>query len=97
MASHISIPIPPETEDAIRDMLEGIARDVIQKAAASEAGSRDFLSIKEAADYLGVAINTLKCWMKFEDHPLPVIRLNGRVFISKKSLIHWMHEQEATN
>lgn len=93
MASHISIPIPEETENTIKAMLEGIARDVIQKAAESEIRSKDFMSLKETAAYLGCSPNTLKSYINQMD--LPTIDLGGRRYISKESLKKWMldHEQ----
>lgn len=90
--ANISIPIPQETNDQIRQMLEEIAREVIQSVTESENKSKDYMSFKETAAYMGISYNTLRKWVDQEG--LPKIIIDGRKFISKKSLIAWLHQHE---
>lgn len=90
--SMISIPVPQETENQIRQMFEGIAREAIQHAAENEMNSKDFMNYKETAAYLGISYGTLRRWIDEED--LPQIKISGMKLISKDSLKKWLHSRE---
>lgn len=92
MPNMLSIPIPLETENAIRTMLENIARDVIRATAESETKSKDFMTIKETCHYLNVSYGTVRKWIDAEG--LKQITLDGKKFISRQTLIKWLHEHE---
>lgn len=88
----IMLPFPPDAQDQIRQTLTDMAREIAVEVRDRELQSKDFMSLKETAVYLGCSLTTLKAYIHQED--LPTIRLNGRVFVSKESLKKWMHDHE---
>ncbi len=88
----IMLPFPPDAQEQIRETLTTMAREIAEEVRDRELQSRDFMSLKETAEYLGCSPNTLKLYIHQED--LPVIKLGGRQYISKESLKKWMHDRE---
>lgn len=46
---------------------------------------KEFLSLEEVAEYLGVHINTIYKYLKDEQNPLPTFRISERIIRVKKS------------
>ncbi|MFE9684488.1 helix-turn-helix transcriptional regulator [Streptomyces sp. NPDC006285] len=63
--------------------------------ASSAAVRRAFLTVKDAADYLGLSPSTLYVWRHRRQGP-PSFRMGprGRVMYRREALDAWIHEQE---
>lgn len=90
--ANISIPIPEDTENAIRALLEGIARDVITKTAEKEINAKQYLSMNETCEYIGISFGTLQRWIREED--FPIIHIQGKKFADKKTIHEFMKSHE---
>lgn len=90
--AYLNIPIDPSVEDNIRQMLEGLAREVITKTAESAINSKKYLSLSETCKYIGISPNTLTKWVHEED--LPVIHIQGKKFIDKNTLHEFLKSYE---
>lgn len=89
--ANISIPVPPETENAIRDMLTTMARQVIQEVTTNEITGKEYLTYKEACQMLGIAHNTLTAW---RSKGLKTIVIDGKKFVSKTTLYDFLNSFE---
>lgn len=59
---------------------------------------KEFLSLEDVAEYLGVHINTVYKYMKDGDRPLPTFRISGRILRVKKSeLDEWLKSYKDEN
>ncbi|QHY99247.1 Helix-turn-helix domain protein [Streptomyces sp. S4.7] len=71
------------------------ARPLLAPAASSAAVRAAFLTVKDAADYLGLSPHTLYVWRHRRQGP-PSFRMGprGRVMYRREALDAWIREQE---
>lgn len=70
-------------------------RSLLAATASSGAVSAAFLTVKDAADYLGLSPHTLYVWRHRRQRP-PSFRMGprGRVMYRREALDAWIREQE---
>ncbi len=59
------------------------------------AQHRICLSQKQAAEALGVAVQTVQDWLRRDRNPLPHVREGRRVIIPRAALLAWMEEESS--
>ncbi|MGA5265392.1 helix-turn-helix transcriptional regulator [Streptomyces lydicamycinicus] len=71
------------------------ARSLRAPTASADAVHTAFLTVKDAADYLGLSPHTLYVWRHRRQGP-PSFRMGprGRVMYRLEALDAWVHEQE---
>jgi len=59
---------------------------------------KQFLTLEEVAEYLGVHINTVYKYLKDESNPLPTFKISGRVIrVKKEELDKWLETYKKEN
>lgn len=74
------------------DLLKSIMEEVINEIVDEfKAGQKEWLTLNEAAEYIGVAPNTLK---KLRTYGLPVFEIEGTSVkrVSRKAIDQFMNE-----
>lgn len=80
-------------KDFIKEAItDEVAREYAAKEAARVMNTKDFLTYKDACEYLSCSYGTLK--KLINEDSLPEIRLDGKKLISKSSLKEWLHSRE---
>jgi len=56
---------------------------------------KEFMSLQDVADYLGVHINSIYNYLKDGGKPLPSIHISKKkILVKKEDLIDWLNEQK---
>ncbi|MFD4316347.1 helix-turn-helix domain-containing protein [Streptomyces sp. NBC_00853] len=73
-------------------------RAPLAESAPTGAARTSFLNVKDAAEYLGLASQTLYVWRHRRQGP-PSFRMGprGRVMYRREALDAWIHEQECAD
>lgn len=59
---------------------------------------KEFLTLEEVADYLGVKISTVYTYLKDEKNPLPSFQLNAKTIrVKKLELDEWLENYRKEN
>lgn len=84
-----------EKREAIMQNVMAAVLNGIENAKASYEGNHPYLNKKEAAEYLGIAHNTLSSWVKF--YGLPEIRIFNTIRYDRRELDKWMRSHPDLN
>lgn len=88
----VQLDLSEELEEQIQAIFIKSAREVLHELGRQEINSKDYLSYKEAAAYIGVSFNTLKNFIN--DYGLKTISIGGKKFIAKSEIVSWMKKYE---
>lgn len=88
----LKLNISSEFEEQIEELFYRIAKEVISEVSKQEINSKDFLTFKEAAEYVGVSFNTLKTFIT--KYGLKTITIGGKKFIHKPTIVKFMKSFE---
>ena len=88
----VQLDLSEELEEQIQAIFIRSAREVLHELSRQEINSKDYLSYKEAAAYIGVSFNTLKNFIS--DYGLKTITIGGKKFIAKKEIVLFMQKYE---
>ncbi|MDN6291464.1 MAG: helix-turn-helix domain-containing protein [Tetragenococcus halophilus] len=88
----LQLDVSKELEEQIQALFIKSAKEVLHELSKQEINSKDFLSYKEAALYIGVSFNTLKNFIS--DYGLKTISIGGKRFISKEEIVLFMKKYE---
>ena len=74
--------------DLLKSIMEGVINEIVGEF---KAGQKEWLTLNEAAEYIGVAPNTLK---KLRTFGLPVCEIEGTSVkrVSRKAIDQFMNE-----
>lgn len=74
--------------ELLKSIMEGVINEIVDEF---KAGQKEWLSLNEAAEYIGVAPNTLK---KLRTYGLPVCEIEGTSVkrVSRKAIDQFMNE-----
>lgn len=92
MATKIQLDLSEELEEQIQALFIKSAKEVLHELSKQEINSKDYLSYKEAAAYIGVSFNTLKNFIS--DYGLKTITIGGKRFIAKNEIVSFMKKHE---
>jgi excisionase family DNA binding protein len=51
---------------------------------------REWLSLRELAEYAGVGERTLRRWLRRENDALPAVRVGGKILVRKSQFDEWL-------
>lgn len=88
----LSLDVSSELEEEIQTLFIKSAKEVLYKLTQQELHSKEYMSLAEAAEYIGISFGTLQMWIK--DYGLKYIHIGGRKFISKSEIVSFMKEHE---
>lgn len=88
----VQLDLSEELEEQIQAIFKRSAREVLHELSRQEINSKDYLSYKEAAAYIGVSFNTLKNFIS--GYGLKTITIGGKKFIAKKEIVLFMQKYE---
>lgn len=92
--AELSFQLPEEFENEIRGIFKNAAREVLSEVSKQELSAKEYFTLKDAAEYIGVSFNTLRSWTRSKKFPLRTIQIGGKTFISKRTLIEFMNHHE---
>lgn len=81
-----------EIEQSMKSMLEKLGREIFQEIKEKETGTSEYLIPTEFCKYVGISFATYRLWVT--KYQLPTVRVEGKVFVSKKSFHEWMKQHE---
>ncbi|WP_034298717.1 helix-turn-helix domain-containing protein [Alkalibacterium sp. AK22] len=88
----LSLDLSSDLEEELKILFKRSAREVFNEMSKQELNSKSYFNLTEATQWLGISYNTLGMWIS--DYDLPVVRIAGKKFISKESLITFMQDHE---
>lgn len=88
---NLNIPVPPEVQSDLRNMISNMAREVIQEVREKEVKSRDYMSAKDTCEYLNISFVTLQ---NFERLGLKKCRVQGKILFRKETVDEFMRSFE---
>ena len=88
----LQLEINEELEEQLQALFIKSAKTVLQELSTQEINSRDYLSYKESALYIGCSFNTLKNFIN--EYGLKTISIGGKRFIAKKEIGLFMQKYE---
>lgn len=88
----LKLDISSDFQDQIEKLFYKTAKEVITEVSKQEINSKDFLTFKEAAAYVGVSFNTLKTFIT--NYGLKTITIGGKKFIHKPTLVGFLKSFE---
>jgi len=89
---NIQIPFPEEAKQDLRQMINILAKEVIDDLKLREKEPKEYLTIKEAEKYLNVSFVTLQRWQK--EYNLPSITIEGKRLFKKSTIDTWITQFE---
>lgn len=91
--AQLSFEISDDMQTELERLFTNTAKEVLAEVSKQEINSKAFFTQKEEADYLGISFNTLKLWQ--HEYGLKHIRIAGKSFIAKDTLIEFLKSFEA--
>lgn len=91
----IGIKLPPELEQATRQMISDAIAAAVQDTKQANHWP-EYMNQRQAAKFLGVSPGTIIKWEK-ANIGFPTIMIEGTKHYSKSSLDQWMDEQAHKN
>lgn len=88
----IGIKLPPELEQATREMIGNAIKQVVTETRQANCFP-EYMNQRQAAKYLGTSPSTLIKWEK-ADIGFPTIMIEGSKHYKKASLDEWMNLQQ---
>ncbi|PRY81003.1 helix-turn-helix domain-containing protein [Alkalibacterium olivapovliticus] len=88
----LSLDLSSDLEEELKILFKRSAQEVFHEMSKQELNSKSYFNLTEATQWLGISYNTLGMWIS--DYDLPVVRIAGKKFISKESLISFMQDHE---
>lgn len=88
----IKIPIPESFQEDLRTMMRETAREALAEAKEQERHGKDFMSLKDCCQYLGISYGTLNVWIR--QLGLKTIVIQGKTFIAKQTLLEFLKQHE---
>lgn len=88
----LQLDVSEELEQQIQALFIKSAKEVLHELSRQELNSKDFLTLKEAGEYVGVSFNTLQIWIT--KHGLKTIHIGGKRFIQKATLVQFLKQYE---
>jgi len=88
----LSLDLSSDLEEELKILFKRSAREVFNEMSKQELNSKSYFNLTEACEWLSISQNTLSKWIS--DYDLPVVRIAGKKFISKESLITFMQNHE---
>jgi len=80
-----------ELEDEIESIFRNSAKKMLRETAEQEKQSKEFMNLRESADYVGVSVNTLKTYFPLG---LKHIKIHGKKMIHRETLIDFLKSYE---
>lgn len=84
----LKIAVSDELEKELQLMIYSTVQEVFENSLRKNLHSKDYLSFDEVCEYVSISKGTLLKWVNTMG--LRTIKIGGRNFISKKTLIEFM-------
>lgn len=88
----LSFEVSEDMQSELEKLFTNTAKEVLAEVSKQELNSKDFLSIKEAAEYMGCSVNTIHLWER--EYGLKRIQIAGKSFIAKSTLVSFLNSFE---
>lgn len=88
----ISLDASSELEEEIQTLFINSAKEVLHELTKQELHSKEYLSLSEASEYIGISFTTLQLWIK--EYGLKYIHIGGKKFIAKDEIVSFMKRHE---
>lgn len=88
----LSLDVTSELEDEIHSLFIRSAKEVLYELTKQELHSKEYLSLSEASEYIGISFGTLQLWIK--EYGLKYIHIGGKKFIAKSEIVSFMKKYE---
>ena len=98
-AGHLIVRDPEQSgglREWSRDDTEKLCR-WLESHGGSQADRSICQNLRETADSLGVAAQTVQRWMRRREHPLPHMREGRRIMVPRDMLLAWVEEEVRRN
>jgi len=83
----------PEPKDSVVFLLTELLKETRRSNDAKAVeGTREILSLSEAAEYLGMAEGTLRDWVRMRR--VPFCKINGTIKFRRSKLDRWIDKNE---
>lgn len=90
-SSNLSFEFSESSKAEIKNMFQGLAKEVVDEVMKSPVERKMFLNKSEAQAYIGVSYATLQ---KLIAQGLPVIQIDGKILLSKVSINEYLRSIE---
>ena len=91
MASNLSFEFSESSKAEIKNMFQGLAKEVVDEVMKNPTERKMYLNKSEAQAYIGVSYATLQ---KMILMGMPTIQIDGKCLLSKTSIDAFMKSQE---
>lgn len=88
----LKIAVSDELEKELELMIYSTVQKVFEQSLKKDLHSKDYLSFDEACEYISISKGSLLMWVNTMG--LRTIKIGGRKFISKKTLIEFIQSFE---
>lgn len=86
--AELKIDVSEELEKELQLLIYTTVQNVFEESLKKDLHSKEYLSISETCEYLDISVGTINKWIN--EYNLKMIKIGGRKFISKKTLIEFM-------
>lgn len=90
--AELKIDVSEELEKELQLLIYTTVQNVFEESLKKDLYSRDYLSLPEVCEYVQISRGTLNTWIS--KYQLKTIKIGGRTFISKSTLIEFMNNFE---
>lgn len=91
MANNLSFELSEDSKSEIRNLFQGLAKEVVDEVMKNPIERKPYLNKGEAAAYIGISRATLE---KLIRKGLPIVTVDDRILISKESIKEFMRSIE---
>lgn len=81
-----------EIKEKFQEELRDVYRSAMEQAQRDFAVTKEFLTIRQSAQYLDCSSQTIDKWIK--KHSLPVIKIDGKKYLAKKDIFEFMNKHK---
>lgn len=93
VASALSTSAAKLADDLPARLASGPIAAVAPGATAAKLNPDPLLTPKEAADYIGVTVQTLSVWRSTRRYPLPFVKAGSKVFYRRSALERFLESR----
>ena len=89
MANNLSFELSEDSKSEIRNLFQGLAKEVVDEVMKNPIERKPYLNKGEAAAYIGISRTSLE---KLINRGLPIVTIESKVLISKEEIHNFLKE-----